>query len=248
MLKLHFTFCRKSPLVVLCLVMPYLANASASSEIPRINSDPDGNFAAALREITGGPWTMGQAWRAEPESDMHPGKVRFGWTPDALWVLATLPDDHVASRSTKHNQDMWSLGDVFEVFVARARSPLYLELHVTPNNHRLHLRWTKRNFDKVRHKEKTVADFHADPGAFQSWVRRSNTVKGWEVLVCLPASLWPDDRKFAPGQKLRASFSRYDTSPGRAKPILSSTTPHRKASYHRRHEWRTLVLKASPAS
>lgn len=213
------------------------------SATPRLDMSPTGNFIAARRETTGGTWSLGQAWRVEQEKDLRPGIVRYGWQPDALWVLAELTDEHVASRSTGHNQDMWTLGDVFEIFIARAGSPLYLELHVTPNNHRLHLRWTKRDFAKVGKKQKTVGDFRADPDAFQSWVHRTPGGKGWQVLARLPATLWPDARPLGPGQKLRTSFSRYDTTPGRSKPVLSSTSPHRKLGYHRRHEWRTIVLE-----
>ena len=157
-------------------------------------------------------------------------------------AFAELTDDHVTTRSTGHSQDLWKLGDVFEIFIARARSPFYLELHVTPKNHRLHLRWTKRDFRQVGRKEARLGDFIAPPGDFDSWVRRMPGGRGWEVLVRVPAALWPDARPFGPGQSLRASFCRYDTGPGDAKAVLSSTSPHRKANYHRRHEWRTLVL------
>jgi len=72
---------------------------------------------------------------------------------------ADLPDDHVESRSIAYRQPMWKLGDVFEIFIARRRSPLCPELHITPNNHRRHLRWTVKDFGLVRDKKKTVDDY-----------------------------------------------------------------------------------------
>jgi hypothetical protein len=222
--------------------MPALLEATPVAEASRLGFFSGGDFAAARKELTRPAWTLAQAWRASPQNELRSGRVRFGWTPEALWALADLPDDHTESRSTAHRQRMWELGDVFEIFIARRRSPLYLELHITPNNHRLHLRWTAKDFGRVRGKKKTVDDFQQDPDAFQSWIRRSPGAKGWQVLARLPASLWPDDRPFRAGQKLALSFSRYDCGPSGKPQILSSTSPHRELNYHRRHEWRTVVL------
>jgi hypothetical protein len=224
------------------LTMTTFLEATPVTEVPRLESFPGGDFSSAARAMSAASWTMEQTWRASPQDGLRRGTVRFGWTPDALWILADLPDDHVESRSTAHRQRMWELGDVFEIFMARRFSPLYLELHVTPNNHRLHLRWTKKDFAQMRAKKKTLDDFQQDPAAFESWVRRSPQAKGWQVLARLPASLWPDARPFRAGQKLALSFGRYDCGPGGNPKILSSTSPHRELSYHRRHEWRTVVL------
>ena len=229
-------------LASLTLPMTAVAERISPASVPHLDSPPAGDFAAARREITVGPWSMGQAWRATPENGLRPGMVRFGWTADALWILAELTDEHVASRSTGHNLDMWALGDAFEIFIARRCSPRYLELHVTPNNHRLHLRWTGRDLAKVRKKLKTVADFRADPDAFQSWVRCSPDGSGWQVLTRIPADIFAGDMTFRAGQKFAFSFSRYDAGPKGTPDILSSTSPHRKPNYHRRHEWRTVVL------
>ncbi len=230
---------------LLCFAAPAFGEPASMSAAPKLNVLPHGDFTAARREITGGPWSLGQAWRVAPEKEFRSGMVRFGWRPDALWVLADLCDNHITTRSTGHNQRMWTLGDVFEIFIARARSPFYLELHVTPKNHRLHLRWTNRDFQQVRRKSAPLHDFTAPPGAFDSWVRRTPGGRGWQALVRLPAGLWPDARPFRPGQKLRASFSRYDAGPSGGRTVLSSTSPHRKPAYHRRHEWRTIVLTRS---
>ena len=185
---------------------------------------------------------MGQAWRDDVQEGFRPAAVRLGWKPDGLWVLADLADDHMTSASTSHNQDMWTLGDVFEVFIARRDSPSYLELHVTPHNHRLHLRWTVEGFADIRAKVKTVADFHADPEAFQAWVRTAPGGKGWQVLMRIPASILPDGAAFRAGDKLDISFSRYDAGAEGTPKILSSTSPHTKLDYHRRSEWRSAEL------
>lgn len=239
------SFARHTGTALAFLFIMIATGSASASSAPRMSSAPDGDFSAAVREITGGPWTMGQAWRETPEPGLRPGEVRFGWMPDALWIFADLPDDHVTSRSTDHSQLMWELGDVFEIFVAEPGAPLYLELHVTPNNHRLHMRWTERDFARVRTREATTSEFIAAPDAFASWVRRFPSGGGWQVLARVPATLWPDAGAFRPGQKLEVSFSRYDAGPEGTEPVLSSTSPHRKLSYHRRDEWRTVVLGAA---
>lgn len=212
------------------------------AKIPPAGKIDAGDFSVAGQALVSGPWTMAQTWRDDVQEGFRPAVVRLGWQPGTLWVLADLGDDHIVSDSTAHNQDMWTLGDVFEVFIARRDSPWYLELHVTPHNHRLHLRWTTEGFAGIRSKEKTVEDFRADPGAFESWVRKSPDGKGWQVLMQIPASILPDGADFTAGDKLDISFSRYDAGAEGTPKILSSTSPHTKLDYHRRSEWRRAEL------
>lgn len=203
-----------------------------------------GDWESATKALRSAPWILGQAWRKAPQDDFRPGAVHLGWHPDALWVLANLTDDHIASRSTRHNQDMWTLGDVFEVFLARRGSPHYLELHVTPNNHRLHLRWTAEGFAAAASGRKEVAEFHADAQAFDSRVERAGDGTCWRILTRIPAEIVPGGAPWRPGEQLDLSFSRYDAGSGTEADILSSTSPHAEPNYHRRAEWRTAVLAA----
>ena len=138
---------------------------------------------------------------------------------------------------------MWTLGDVFEVFIARKGSPEYLELHVTPHNHRLHLICSLENTAKLRAKQASLDDFRRPPSAFDSWVLKPEGQKKWQVLARIPCGTLPDGKPFAAGDRLELSFSRYDAGPEGTPDILSSTSPHRELNYHRRHEWREAVLK-----
>lgn len=186
---------------------------------------------------------MQQAWLAKADENMRSASVRFGWEPDALWVIADLPDDFITSQSTDHDQDMWTLGDVFEIFIARKDSPFYLELHVTPHNHRLHLHWSVEGMEKIQAKQATLDEFRRPPSAFDSWVQKPEGQNKWQVLARIPANIIPDGAPFGDGQKFELSFSRYDAGPEGTPDILSSTSPHCELSYHRRHEWREVVLK-----
>ncbi len=82
-----------------------------------------------------------QVWPAKPEADFASATVRTGWREDSLLVFAELPDADIFSRATGHNQRMWELGDVLEIFLSPENSVSYVEFHVTPTNYRLQLRF-----------------------------------------------------------------------------------------------------------
>jgi len=209
---------------------------------PRIFHMECGNFAAAAKSLGGEAWTMQQGWLAIPEKTFRPASVRLGWEPDAFWVLADLHDDFITTRSSDHNQDMWLLGDVFEIFIARKGSPFYIELHVTPHNHRLHLQLTAEDLEKIRSKHAALDEFRCSASTFDSWVLQPHGQNKWQVLARIPSTILPDGQAFETGQQLELSFSRYDAGPEGAPDVLSSTSPHRELNYHRRHEWREVVL------
>ncbi len=238
-----FTCLPRLVLTGLLTLQTTMAANPSPTNAKRIESISAGDFAEATKKLGAESWTMQQAWLDKPDENLRPATVRFGWQPDALWVLAELPDDFITTRSSDHNQDMWMLGDVFEIFIARKDSPQYLELHVTPHNHRLHLICSLENTQKIRDKKASLDDFRRPPSAFDSWVQKPEGQKKWRVLVRIPTSILPEGESFAEGQKLELSFSRYDAGPEGTPDILSSTSAHQKLSYHRRHEWREVVLK-----
>jgi hypothetical protein len=213
---------------------------------PRIEQLIAGDFQAAGIAITGGPWTMQQAWLRKPDKAFRPAVVRFAWETDALWVLADLSDDFVTARSTAHNQKLWMLGDVFEIFVARNRTPFYLELHVNPKGHKLHLRLSPEIVRRMKAGEHVFDESQASVSEFDGWVKKGKG--GWQVLARVPAAILPNGKPFRPGQKLDISFSRYDAGPKGTPEILSSTSPHKALSYHRRHEWGQIVLQGNSSA
>ncbi len=213
---------------------------------PRIENLKSGDFQAAALAVTGGPWIMQQAWLRKPDKAFRPALVRFAWEPDALWVLADLSDDFVTARSTGHSQKLWMLGDVFEIFVARNRTPFYLELHVNPKGHKLHLRFSPEIVRKMKAGEHVFKKAQASVSDFDGRVKKGKG--GWQVLARVPAAILPNGKPFRPGQKLDISFSRYDAGPKGTPEILSSTSPHKALSYHRRHEWGQIVLQGNSSA
>lgn len=199
-------------------------------------------FAQAEKAITGGPWKMGQGWAATLPAGFKAAKIRYAWEPDALWILADLPDDYITTRSTADNQDMWTLGDVFEIFVERQGARKYAELHVTPKNHRLHLLFPHGAIEKIRRDVSILPSFKQSPVGFESRVRRPRGRAAWQVLVKIPAKIIFPGKRFCEGVSLNISFSRYDYGRRGQDPVLSSTSPHRRTEFHNRPDWRGMIL------
>jgi hypothetical protein len=185
-----------------------------------------------------------QAWRAELEPDFAPATVRVGWHGHSLRVFAELDDADIVSRATAPNQRMWELGDVLEIFLQPADSPGYVELHVTPNNLRLQLRFPDTATLRRAQAKNFFEDLMLPDGVFEShtWI---GPEKGkWFVHAEIPATLVGGTHGLQAEWPWRFSFSRYDGTRGRTEPVISSSSPHAQPDFHRREEWGTLFFKA----
>lgn len=180
---------------------------------------------------------LGQSWLVKPDTGFAPAIVRTGWRHDALLVFAELSDVDIFTRAARHNDRFWELGDTFEMFLQPPGGTSYVELHVTPNNLRLQLRFPK-----------PLATGDPDPfaagslptPAFDShtWVAQQH--QKWFVFAQIAAaSAGYTTGPLAPST-WRFSFSRYDATRDRQAPVISSSSPHIVPAFHRPHEWGTL--------
>jgi len=186
-----------------------------------------------------------QAWLAAPETDFAPATVRVGWRGNSLRVFAELDDRDIFTRATAHNQRMWELGDVLEIFLQPADSPAYVELHVTPNNHRLQLRFPDVATLRRAQAADSFDDLILSDGVFDSTTWLQPDQRQWQVHAEIPAVLVCGADKL-PGEKpWRFSFSRYDYIGGRREPVISSTSPHARPDFHRLDEWGNLFFMGS---
>lgn len=187
--------------------------------------------------------TLGQAWLAKTESDFKPATVRVGWRENSLRVYAELDDADIFSRATAHNQRMWELGDVLEIFLHPEGSASYVEVHITPNNFRLQLRFP----DTATLRRAQTANYFEDlllaDGAFQSHTWTEAKHGKWFVHAEVPGSLVSGAGHFPPTTPWRFSFSRYDGTRGRQEAVISSSSPHAKPDFHRREEFGTLKFE-----
>ena len=167
-----------------------------------------------------------QGWQENLSPDFRDGSVRVGWNATGFWVFAELTDDHIVSRATANNQRLWSLGDVFEIFVRDLAGEEYLELHTDPEGYWMQLRFASdRIFALLKARQFSVEDLLVEEPLFRSKTRVREG--GWDVLACVTA---------VRGRNLRASFGRYDYGLGE-EPVLSSTSAHRELNYHDQSAW-----------
>ncbi|MDD2709513.1 MAG: carbohydrate-binding family 9-like protein [Verrucomicrobiae bacterium] len=184
---------------------------------------------------------MQQAWQPQPDSDLNIAEVRAGWQGDSLLVHATLPDRDIYNNTTDLNQETWRLGDVFEIFLRPKPQQSYMEMHVTPHNHRLQLRFPEPVANLGVGKTRPLSDFFlTGPEVMESrtWIFPDQQV--WHVYAEIPSHTACEQPCPLPGTEWFFSFSRYDYIHGREKPIYSSTSPHAVLNYHRQEEWGTL--------
>jgi hypothetical protein len=171
-------------------------------------------------------FTLGQFWNEVQEPELKPTKAWATFSENTLHVTAELDDDDVFNTATAHNQRTWETGDVFEIFIRRDDSENYTEVHVTPENVKLHLK-----FDDFTHTGRIEGDISrvaADPDEIIASAER--TLTGWRVSASVPLSA-------GPGDLIRVSFCRYDASRNQPYPVLSSSSPHPELSFHRPLEW-----------
>jgi hypothetical protein len=179
-----------------------------------------------------------QSWRGSLQREFQPGTVRVGWREQALWVLAEMRDLDIYNNATQLNDITYALGDVFEMFLQCGRQKHYFELHITPENQRLQIRFESEP-RKLKDKDLPVIEqrdlFFSRTGVWPDEQR-------WQVLAGVPAAVVEGEDCFSPGNSWRFSFGRYDYTRGCKQPVLSSTSALTAPDFHCRAEWGTLLF------
>ncbi|MBP8274676.1 MAG: hypothetical protein KAY59_09610 [Acidobacteria bacterium] len=187
---------------------------------------------------------MQQAWRDTPEPTFARAVVRAGWREQSLYVWAALTDADIFSAATDHNQRFWELGDAFEMFFQPATQAAYVELQVTPNNHRLQLKFPDETWRMRVSKDDAVSKALMAVETFSSRVWVEADAGQWHVLATIPADAVRETPRDLAGDRWKFSFSRYDYTSGHDAPVISSTSPHAQPGFHRLHEFGELRFQA----
>jgi len=182
-----------------------------------------------------------QTWLPAPEPVFRPAQVRTGWRPEALYVLADLEDADIFNPETRFNEPSFMVGDVFEMFLRPQEQDPYFEFHVTPRNQTFQLRIPRENaLQSLPPGVWLPAEWMVRQPVIESRVCLPAGQEQWRVLAVIPFASVVERGTVEPGACWRFSFSRYDYTRGAAGPVLSSSSPHRKLSFHRQQEWGTL--------
>jgi hypothetical protein len=80
---------------------------------------------------------------------------------------------------------------------------------------------------------------------FHSWTWVQPENRKWFVYAAIPDSVVCNQAPLKAGSCLHFSFSRYDYTRGRAEPVISSTSPHPVADFHRQQDWGELTFVIS---
>lgn len=220
---------------------------------PLLMCEPVGEFASSDLEAartafqSAARCELRQTWQAAPSGNFAPATVRVGWRHNTLQVLAELADTDVGTRASGLNQRLWELGDAFEIFLRPEGQEAYIELQVAPNNQRLQLRYADTAALERARRTGSIADALIPGEAFRSWTWIEARHSRWHVLAEIPARLVCGSDDALVGGVWRCSFSRYDYTRGSDEPVISSTSPHIEANFHRQQEWGVLQFAPAPA-
>jgi hypothetical protein len=204
-------------------------------ELPAFNESDLLAVQHAFRTVK--PCQMLQAWRSKISPGFAPASVRVGWREDCLLVFAELTDHDIYSYATGINQRLWELGDAFEIYLRPDGQADYIQLDITPNNHWMQLRITSAEALRCAQTANEFAGL-VMPG---NWFRTATWLfpekDQWFVYAAIPARAVCGRDRLNPKERWHFSFSRYDYTRGDLEPVISSTSPHAEANFHRQQEW-----------
>lgn len=201
----------------------------------------DNDFETNRRAFRSAPGcALRQAWRKQPEMNFTPALVRTGWREDTLVVWAELMDGDIFTRATGFNQRLWELGDSFEIFLRPENQEAYVEFQVAPNGCQLQLRYPHAAALDYARQSGSIACAVLPEKQFRAttWVIPERRL--WAVCAVIPARAVCDYTSKLVGSRWRFSFSRYDYTRGEPEPVISSTSPHPAADFHRQQDWGVL--------
>lgn len=181
-----------------------------------------------------------QGWLEHEEINFTPAVVRTGWREDTLVIWAELMDTDIFTRATDFNQRLWELGDSFEMFLRPENQEAYLEFQVAPNGCQLQLRYPNAGALEYARQSGSIACAVLPEKLFRvaTWIVPARRL--WAVCAVIPVRAVCDYTSKLTGNRWRFSFSRYDYTRGQPEAVISSTSPHPVADFHRQQEWGVL--------
>lgn len=183
---------------------------------------------------------LSQNWLEKPEPNFQPATVRAGWEPEALWVYADLADLDIYNSATQLNENTWRTGDVFEMFLRPLPTEPWLELHVTPENQQLQLRWPDNEDVFTVYQREGLTPFYLEDSRLISYTLVEPDQNRWRVLARVPQAVINGEPEIHDGDEWLFSFCRYDATRGVAEPVLSSSSPLTVAKFDTQNEWRKM--------
>jgi lysophospholipase L1-like esterase len=173
---------------------------------------------------------------------LNSGWAGISWSPNALHFQMVFFGLGQKNRAARLNERTWELGSVAEVFLQADGTGDYLEIHLTPENHRLQLCWTSDGLARVRQRTAKLEDYMVPN---PNWVLSAAKCEeeSWSGVITVPAaSLGLPE--FHVGQILRAAVCRYHYGTS-GEPQLSTTAPLPSPAFHQPAHWNVIKLTDS---
>ena len=168
----------------------------------------------------------------------------FSGIPTLFTSAATMTDAELRSFGSRRNDTLW-LGDVFELFFKpNETNPAYYEFQVNPKSVILELPFPERGADF-----KTIAAL--PPSGYKAVAVVDGTLdktgdldRGWTVEGRIPWTAFAKSggRPVA-GTSWRFALCRYDYGPDGTEPVLMSSAPLTKPSFHRYEDYGLLKFE-----
>lgn len=180
-----------------------------------------------------------QSWQGAEALPAEKGTAYVGAAAAGLSFYVLYEDSDVFSTATADNQQMWTLGDVAEVFVKPGvdRSD-YWEVHVTPNGFLMDIYIPDRQ--RFMGGEVTWDEVIA---ASSGTARRVQVLEDrWAAELVIPWAAFGVEGRPAQGERWQFAVCRYNYNGGLQNPELSSTAPLSQPGFHRYEEFGDLVF------
>lgn len=178
-----------------------------------------------------------QGWREQPEPEFLPARAVLRVSRTWIEVESSLQDIDIFNPVKGFNQPAFLHGDVFEIFLRPANQAAYLELHVGPANQAFQLRIPSAEaLSAARGNPEPWRAWLITEPCFESRVARPPGRPCWRVEARIP-TVAIAEQAVRSGDRWLFSFSRYDYTRGRERPVLSSSSRHREVNFHRQQEW-----------
>ena len=168
------------------------------------------------------------------------GVVAVWSSETSLHVLTLFEDSDIYSDAKEHGDLTWTLGDVAEVFFQPAGRDEYYELHATPNNINLELKFKSIEFFRK-------GEYKLDDMKFKSHMKSDvkefsrDEIVGWSVHFEIPLSSFNMTLDQLDGSRI--SICRYNCSRGTDEKELSTTAPIYHESFHNPAGWSVLKIE-----
>jgi Carbohydrate family 9 binding domain-like len=244
-----------SSFLVACVLA--MANSAARGDDPPVTREAECRWAERAPTIDGKldepAWKAAAVidrfpsfWKKSDPGPAHATKARLLWDRDALYFAAEMTDPDVRSSGTKHNDRLWD-GDVFELFVKPGPDrPEYFEFQVNPRSVLFEASFLARNRPIEPGRLLGMSAVAVIKGTLD---RPGDVDEGWTVEGRIPWSAFaPTFSRPEPGSSWSFALCRYDYfGPEKAEPVLVSSAPLTRPSFHRFEDYGRLRFQGEPS-